>query len=212
MFEYRCRCSPLPRFIRVTSQSLLSLVVLFVLIGHCQSVRAQVPAITEVTPNVVPPDGIFRLTFSADITARSIKIGNLDGSFVSSPTATKTIEVKVPAGIALGPHPVSVFLDETRAITTAITVATASAKIIEVKPNIAQPGGTIFLTFNKQLKPDSVKVGIGNIDATFVSETTHRLEVVLPTTVTSGRQTITVTTTPNQPEPIVGSIMVARKA
>ena len=166
-------------------------------------------AITEVTPNVVPPDGIFRLTFSADITARSIKIGNLDGSFVSSPTATKTIEVKVPAGIALGPHPVSVFLDETRAITTAITVATASAKIIEVKPNIAQPGGTIFLTFNKQLKPDSVKVGIGNIDATFVSETTHRLEVVLPTTVTPGRQTITVTTTPNQPEPIVGSIMVA---
>src|SRR6266850_5161353 len=206
MSEAEKKFSSLRPFDRgIIGRALLGLAVLFFLIGHCQSIRAQVPTITDVNPNTVPPDGILKLTFSANLTPRSVKIGNLDASVVSSNTAAKTIEVKVPANIALGPQPVNVFLDETRFITTAITLATVPARIIEVKPDIAQPGGTLFLTFNKQLKPSSVK--IGNVDAGFVTELTHRLEVVLPTGIALGRQTIEVRIA-SEIEPIESSVMV----
>lgn len=208
MSEAGKKFSPLRRFL---SRSLLSLAVLFFLIGHCLSVFAQVPpTITEVTPKVVPAEGVFKITFSAKITPRSVKIGNLDGSFVSPATDTKTLDVKVPKDIAEGAQPVKIILDETHTLDTAITVSSkVSTAIIDIDRAVVQPGGNIFLTFNKQVKPSSVRIGIGNAEAGFVAQQqTHRLEVALPTTVTPGRQQITVTI-PGENEPTVGAIMVA---
>src|SRR6266850_62790 len=147
MSEAEKKFSSLRPFDRgIIGRALLGLAVLFFLIGHCQSIRAQVPTITDVNPNTVPPDGILKLTFSANLTPRSVKIGNLDASVVSSNTAAKTIEVKVPANI-------------------------------------------------------------GNVDAGFVTELTHRLEVVLPTGIALGRQTIEVRIA-SEIEPIESSVMV----
>jgi hypothetical protein len=40
----------------------------------------------------------------------SVKIGNVDASFVSPPSLTKTVEVKVPSNVSLGSQTISVVI------------------------------------------------------------------------------------------------------
>ena len=175
-----------------------------VLAGSFQDAHAQ--TITQVTPNLIHPDGIVKVTFSAAVKPASVKIGNVEASFVSPPTApSDTIDVKVPATAPTGQQNMDVVVDN-QTITTQITIEKISPTITEITPEIVQPGGTFVLTFSKVLKPTSVK--IGNVDATFVSSSTHRLEALLPSNATMGQQTITVTTADGG-DPLTSSITVA---
>jgi len=73
------------RFSHLRSCSRLLSITLFVLsaiflAGSFQGARAQ--TITQVTPNLIHPDGIVKVTFSAAVKPASVKIGNVEASFV----------------------------------------------------------------------------------------------------------------------------------
>jgi hypothetical protein len=149
---------------------------------------------------------VVKVTFSAAVKPASVKIGDVDASFVFPPTAaSETVDVEIPATAATGQQNLNIVVDN-QTISTPITIKNISPTITEITPEVVQPGGTFVLTFSKVLKPTSVK--IGNVDATFVSSSTHRLEALLPSNVTMGQQTISVTTADGG-EPLTSSITVA---
>jgi hypothetical protein len=206
MSEAKKRLSHL-RLYRHSVSKTLFITALLVLAGSFSGLRAQAQTITEVAPGVSAPDGIVKLTFSADVKPASVKIGNVDASFVAPPSPTKTLELKVPTNAPLGPQTISVAAAGiTQPITASITIAATIPTTVSVKPAVTQPGGIVWLIFNKQVTVTSVK--IGNVDGSFIPVPTYQLQVTLPTNAALGQQTISVTIA-NTNEPLVSEITVA---
>ena len=110
-------------YLRLLSKTLFLLTASLFLAGSFQG-SAQAQRITEVAPSVSGPDGIVKLTFDQDVKPASIKIGNVDASFVPPPSPAKTIEIKLPSNVSSGWQTISVTLpDVTDPIVSSVTVA-----------------------------------------------------------------------------------------
>ncbi len=122
---------------------------------------AQTPvSIPKVSPTVVQPDGLLRITFNQAVKIGSVKVGNVDATILFQPgAATNIVDVKIAPNAPLGQQAITVTLADNPAthITTSVMVAPLIKGLKANKDTPAElsrfvvAGGEVILQFSDNI-------------------------------------------------------------